>query len=633
MATQHSVTRFKNSPTELPCTIKHKYTMHQSDPAFRESFQATVPHIPTTHIYPTAVIGATMGNSSMSPSIGASSTASSPANVWNVFDSPDTPTHQLSGSMTEAFTPCTPPTIYSMVEEDGSLWRSENLLPLTKKEMLGPAMDESKADDNDEGYFHPKKLIRNMTKELQASKLHISNSSEIITEVCNTVAREHAAAAQGHFNLEPSFDFSLGNTMHISARTRSKTKAWMNTSTTNAPCAVKVETAKAHIGVGNKHVTQTPAPRRGLHVMFEHVLPSDIHNKLKSQPHKCVASLVKDSQIRCTNNAKGPLSITDGIFERLETHENTDNYISFLDGIEELVQVVMCGSHRNAALKTPKAEPRMETLRKFVSKLAYASTSERSDFMKWVAVVSGCEALSEVEQSTNNVTPVDETSAVYGLRPKHTPTSPPFATITTATTPTVRLSYSMEFIPYQPKWSLKLSISEALRRKIAKPLKPTDEQDGFIYIFWDRTHLGKVKIGRTNNLQRRLREWDTKCKRKHSYHGSLNGGGLVETPHVSRVEHLIHIELKDFREQRDCEGCGTTHQEWFNVSVTHAVKVPQQPYEMDPVSREWELREDMRESLVRICEPVPLEVAQPKQRRKSGGVKGASRKKGARRTM
>jgi hypothetical protein len=415
----------------------------------------------------------------------------------------------------------------------------------------------------------------------------------------------------------------------------------MPPNTTNAPCAVKVETAKAHVGVDNKYATQTRSPRGGLHVMFEHVLSSDIHAKLKSQPYKCVASLLKDPEARCTNNAKGPLSGTDYIFERLAIHGNKENYTSFLDGVEELVHTVMCGSHRNAALENPKAEPRMERLREFVSKLAHASTSERSDFLRWVAVVSGCEALPEAEQSTDNVTPVDEKSVLCGPRVKHTPTSPPFATVTTAATPTVRLSYSTEFIPYQPKWSLKLSISEALRRKIAKPLKPTDERDGFIYIFWDRTHLGKVKIGRTDNLQRRLREWDTQCKRKHSYHGSLNGGGLIETPHVSRVEHLIHIELKDFREQRECEGCGTTHQEWFNVSVTHAVKVlqkwqdwiTQKPYEMVPGSREWQVKEHMRGSLVRICEPVPLEVAQPKQRRKSGATKRASKKRGARRPM
>jgi uncharacterized membrane-anchored protein YhcB (DUF1043 family) len=61
---------------------------------------------------------------------------------------------------------------------------------LTKIEISGQAMDESKADDYGEGYFQPKKLIRNMTKELQASKLHISDSSRMLLR-CVTQSQEN----------------------------------------------------------------------------------------------------------------------------------------------------------------------------------------------------------------------------------------------------------------------------------------------------------------------------------------------------------------------------------------------------------------------------------------------------------
>ncbi|OJJ02188.1 hypothetical protein ASPVEDRAFT_131427 [Aspergillus versicolor CBS 583.65] len=95
----------------------------------------------------------------------------------------------------------------------------------------------------------------------------------------------------------------------------------------------------------------------------------------------------------------------------------------------------------------------------------------------------------------------------------------------------------------------------------------------------------KLKIGRTNNITRRLNEWTRQCSnhltliRYYPYTSSSRRGkgqgvgkGLEpgrKVPHVHRVERLIHIELADIR-ARDlgqCPECGKEHREWFEVAA------------------------------------------------------------------
>jgi len=44
---------------------------------------------------------------------------------------------------------------------------------------------------------------------------------------------------------------------------------------------------------------------------------------------------------------------------------------------------------------------------------------------------------------------------------------------------------------------------------------------------------------------------------------------ISKTPHVHRVERLIHIELGEKRvKQAKCGMCGKEHREWFEVEAT-----------------------------------------------------------------
>lgn len=100
-----------------------------------------------------------------------------------------------------------------------------------------------------------------------------------------------------------------------------------------------------------------------------------------------------------------------------------------------------------------------------------------------------------------------------------------------------------------------------------------------------------LKIGRASNVHRRLGEWTRQCGyslsliRFYPYvpsacltlpNPSLNANAppqfppnnVSKTPHVHRVERLIHIELGEKRvKQAKCGMCGKEHREWFEVEA------------------------------------------------------------------
>jgi hypothetical protein len=93
-----------------------------------------------------------------------------------------------------------------------------------------------------------------------------------------------------------------------------------------------------------------------------------------------------------------------------------------------------------------------------------------------------------------------------------------------------------------------------------------------------------LKIGRAENVQRRLNQWTRQCGynltliRYYPYHPTtLSETNLNEIPRTPRkvpnahkVERLIHIELNGQRAQGSgkCKTCGKEHREWFEVDAS-----------------------------------------------------------------
>jgi hypothetical protein len=182
-----------------------------------------------------------------------------------------------------------------------------------------------------------------------------------------------------------------------------------------------------------------------------------------------------------------------------------------------------------------------------------------------------------------------------------------------------------------------------LLAELAKPVSESDDE-GFIYMFWltpesvpapppsetassllaspsrptpgqrrtsdvlntfastvPNTHDKKtilLKIGRAQNVQRRLNQWTRQCGynlsliRYYPYHpttlSETNVNELPRTPrkvpNAHKVERLIHIELNGKRAQGSgkCKVCGREHREWFEVDASRdGVKA------VDEVVRRW----------------------------------------------
>ncbi|PKS11109.1 hypothetical protein jhhlp_002870 [Lomentospora prolificans] len=120
-----------------------------------------------------------------------------------------------------------------------------------------------------------------------------------------------------------------------------------------------------------------------------------------------------------------------------------------------------------------------------------------------------------------------------------------------------------------------------------------------------------LKIGRAANVQRRMNQWSRQCDydvevlrfypyipgSERSVSGSSGAGrdgnrlspaarGLPRmTPHVRKVERLIHLELQGMglrAELETCGACGKEHREWFEVGASRGeVRV------VDEVIRRW----------------------------------------------
>lgn len=105
-----------------------------------------------------------------------------------------------------------------------------------------------------------------------------------------------------------------------------------------------------------------------------------------------------------------------------------------------------------------------------------------------------------------------------------------------------------------------------------------------------------LKIGRSNNVSRRLNEWKRQCGydlsliRYYPYHQTQSSTNVNEVPrtprkvaNVNRVERLIHLELADKKVQGSgCSACGREHREWFEVEANkNGVKA------VDEIIRRW----------------------------------------------
>jgi hypothetical protein len=424
------------------------------------------------------------------------------------------------------------------------------------------------------------------------------------------------------YNINPSFAFSNDP---VSSRTRSKTS-------NKAPVTSAVHVALNEGGIISPQYRTTPPVRSAFGKLLEQILPHDLHARIASEPRSCVASLITDTSRRCTAS-KGSIRDISGILEKLARCKSRKNYCAALDHIEDLVDSVMCGRHWGTVLKQLKAGSRMAQLRDRIENTTRMTEVDRSAFTRWIDALCDLgipeDHVSELQPIATNTKPVVRSKPIV----KPTIRSPGNKII-------VRFSLSSGFLHYQTKKTENLSVFDALYEQAASPLTPRALDPGFIYIYWDKAFFGKIKIGYTQDLAARLKQWKKQCNPENAYHSGAES--QVEMPHVFRVEQLIHTELKECRLRRRCDGCGKTHKEWFEANEAHAVKVLrkwrdwmlQEPYVYDEALRQWKIKPEMLDTLEKMCEPIPNDVSTQKSGKKSVARRPTpQKKKSFRRTM
>lgn len=266
----------------------------------------------------------------------------------------------------------------------------------------------------------------------------------------------------------------------------------------------------------------------------------------------------------------------------------TDRTFSDLpDQFRKVVSVVMCRAHQLDAFQS------IEVLQSIIRNLANLHNHYISAFDTWIKAITKCDMSTMlVQTTTNHASPPEEGVPFRAAAPV--------------------ISFVSAFTPFTPILSSTGAIADALRSAIGQPLTKQDLKKGFIYMFWDQQNFGMVKIGRTNNLERRLKEWNKECKVTHYYHHSQESK-VQEIPHVSRIEKLMHIELGNFRRKRKCNGCGRLHKEWFEIGAVQVLKVFQKwrtwilksPYSLDG-NLEWKVKPEMLETMFEVCQPTGL---------------------------
>jgi len=286
----------------------------------------------------------------------------------------------------------------------------------------------------------------------------------------------------------------------------------------------------------------------------------------------------------------------------------------------------------------------------YVEVVRYRKRTEQDRIPEMVDAVSAPPPCIRGNQPTNSRRPSSGTIPARKLNHNHLPVRPSAQGRSPSNPHTNQL---LSLIPPH----LSPQTTSALLAELIKPISPHDEE-GYIYIFWltpqsrqapagetarsllsppasrpsqyERrisdvmteysfdasetvSHEGgsgskkmvMLKIGRANNVTRRMNEWQRQCGyalnlvRWYPYLPSSpqdsptrNAAAPLypdltkppsqqqrrqsesmevrKVPCVKRVERLVHLELQDQQVKRRCDVCGKEHREWFAVEASQA---------------------------------------------------------------
>lgn len=352
-----------------------------------------------------------------------------------------------------------------------------------------------------------------------------------------------------------------------------------------------------------------------------HIVPFDVLGRLKNSASLCVT--FTNGGERCGRQAQDS-DLVQSSLNILATHYSHQDYEAFLAELKTFIHQALCGrSHRKPAIhrietfrSTIRRDPAKERCKEVL--VALFGAEDAAAFCLWAEAISdlpnpqtlqvlvGDHKISVETASTSKAVTTKVESQVALSTDLGSMSVLSTTKISVATTP-----WLSGFHLYQSKKNMSLQTNVALRQAVEANLTEIDLKLGCIYIFWLKgMSFGHLKIGRSNDPKRRIQEWNKKCKADH-----VLVEDMIKIPHVSRIEKLIHLELKDLRKSMKCAGCGRNHCEWFEISESNARRVlkkwqdwiKQHPYEKDHTGN-WTLKPSLRTTVADICQPLLLDA-------------------------
>jgi hypothetical protein len=388
---------------------------------------------------------------------------------------------------------------------------------------------------------------------------------------------------------------------------------------TEVETEIELEVTETHPPV--TYPTTPTEAYKGLRAILEHTIPSRVRARLQSAPKQCVATLVKTPWETCSRTATGSGIHAEKILDDISRCIKHKSYSALPEHLEQLVGTVTCSQHRKSALQPLKQRSekrpdisRLNELSDFIRSYRFASDHDRSIFLAWSNAIA-----TEIPPAPLLCSTQKDALIAASIKTQPTKVSGPV--------PKIDLP---NFLPYKSAPVTDAKIAKDLEKAMKKNLTEYDLKHGYIYRFWDIGNFGMVKIGRTDDLDRRMKEW-SRCKQTHSYHTSTHQTSVA---HVQRVERLIHIELINSRRKLPCSVCpkAKIHKEWFNVSEQRAQQVSQkwhdwmlkEPYAEDAQGK-WVLKPEMLDTIPELCKVTPEEKQSPVPSRRKGRGRKAKR--------
>ncbi|PKX99604.1 GIY-YIG nuclease family protein [Aspergillus novofumigatus IBT 16806] len=332
--------------------------------------------------------------------------------------------------------------------------------------------------------------------------------------------------------------------------------------------------------------------RKSLH----NIIPLEIRERLREDDQRCPAQTAKG--LRCKNRRRANVPIIMQSLDSLTTTKSSE----VLQRLENLISVALCPSaHQRVARRELEAwETDIDKLCDIQQDQGHVASHTNDRLLAladWINTLSGGESFLEKVETTSP--PTSQESI---------PSSIPQVSTLIQT-----------FIPYVPKASVRLSVSEALEKLLVRPLMKSEiERVGGIYVYWQPGNFGHLKIGYTKDeISKRLKKWSSKCRKLMEVYFPKQESDEehLQVSHVCRVEKLVHTELKNCRRMEVmCQECGGNHIEWFEVSRQLAIAVVRKwmawmqtsPYEERSCGgeTEWVLKDEQRRKIKELSQPL-----------------------------